>query len=133
MKKITNSTICLLLASVILFSSCSTILQGSRQQVTIQSLTKDSKIFVDGDEQGKDNVQIRLKRNRNHAIAIKKDGYETKILNVEKHTQAGYVVADVLLALTGYGLAWIIVDAATGSWNKFDKDAVVVELEKVKQ
>jgi len=132
MKNFTTSTVCLLLASVMLFSSCSTIFQGSRQQVTIQSLTKDSKIYVDGDDKGKDNASVRLKRNRNHAIAIKKDGYETKIINIEKHTQAGYVVADVLLALTGYGLAWIIVDAATGSWNKFDQDAISVELEKSK-
>ncbi len=132
MKKFTTTTVCLLLASVMLFSSCSTILQGSRQQVTIQSLTKDSKIYVDGDDKGKDNASVRLKRNRNHAIAIKKEGYETKIINIEKHTQAGYVVADVLLALTGYGLAWIIVDAATGSWNKFDQDAISVELEKSK-
>ena len=132
MKKFTTTTVCLLLASVMLFSSCSTIFQGSRQQVTIQSLTKDSKIYVDGDDKGKDNASVRLKRNRNHAIAIKKDGYETKIINIEKHTQAGYVVADVLLALTGYGLAWIIVDAATGSWNKFDQDAISVELEKSK-
>ena len=132
MKKFTTSTICLLLASVMLFSSCSTIIQGSRQQITIQSLTKDSKIYVDGEDKGKDNVSVRLKRNRNHAIAIKKDGYETKIINLEKQTQAGYIVADALLGLTGFGLAWIIVDAATGSWSKFDQDAVVVELEKSK-
>lgn len=132
MKKITTSTLCLLLASLMLFSSCSTIIQGSRQQVTIQSLTKDSKIYVDGEEKGKDNAMIRLKRNRNHAIAIKKDGYETKIINLEKQTQAGYIVADALLGLTGFGLAWIIVDAATGSWFKFDQDAISVELEKSK-
>jgi hypothetical protein len=132
MKKFTTSTLCLLLASVILFSSCSTIIQGSRQQIQIQSLTKDAKIYVDGEDKGKDNAQVRLKRNRNHAIAIKKDGYETKIINLEKRTQAGYIVADALLGLTGFGLAWIIVDAATGSWSKFDQDAVVVELEKSK-
>jgi hypothetical protein len=132
MKKFTTSTLCILLASVILFSSCSTIIQGSRQQIQIQSLTKDAKIYVDGEDKGKDNAQVRLKRNRNHAIAIKKDGYETKIINLEKRTQAGYIVADALLGLTGFGLAWIIVDAATGSWSKFDQDAVVVELEKSK-
>lgn len=132
MKKITTSTVCLLLVSIILFSSCSTIIQGSRQQISISSLTKDSKIYVDGEDKGKDNAQIRLKRNRNHAVAIKKDGYETKIINLEKRTQAGYIVADALLGLTGFGIAWIIVDAATGSWNKFDQDAIVVELEKSK-
>lgn len=132
MKKFTTSTLCLLLASAILFSSCSTIIQGSRQQITIQSLTKDAKIYVDGEDKGKDNAQVRLKRNRNHAIVFKKEGYETKIIDMEKRTQAGYIVADALIALTGYGLAWIIVDAITGSWSKFDKDTVVVELEKLK-
>ena len=67
-----------------------------------------------------------------YTTTIEKDGYETKIINLEKQTQAGYIVADALLGLTGFGLAWIIVDAATGSWSKFDQDAVVVELEKSK-
>jgi len=120
------------MASTILFSSCSTILQGSKQQVSIQSLTKESKILVDGEEVGTDNATVRLKRNRNHSIVVKKPGYENKVVNMEKQTQAGYIVADALLGLTGFGLAWIIVDAATGSWFKFDKDNVVVELEKSK-
>jgi hypothetical protein len=54
------------------------------------------------------------------------------LLSLGKNVQAGYVVADVVIALTGLGLIWITVDAATGSWHKFDKDKVVVELEEKK-
>ena len=40
--------------------------------------------------------------------------------------------AYIILGFTGYGAFWMIVDGATGSWNKFDQDVVVVELEKSK-
>jgi hypothetical protein len=87
-----------------LFSSCATIINGSRQQITIQSLTKGSNISVDEVEIGNDSLRVRLKRNRNHVIAFTKEG--------------------------DGAAAWMIVDAATGSWNKFDRDVVIVELEK---
>ena len=130
MKKNILQLICTLLTSVFLLSSCSTIFQGSKQKITIQSLTKGAKIYVNGEDVGKDNYQTRLNRNRNHAIVFKKEGFETKIVYLEKQTQVGFVVADVILAFTGWGIGFIIVDAATGSWHRFDKDTIVAELEK---
>ena len=129
MNSLIKSTTSLLLASTVLLSSCSTIIQGSKQSITIQSLTPDAKILVNGDEVGKDIVVTKLKRNRSHTIMVKKEGYESKTASLEKQTQAGYVVVDILLGLTGYGLIFIIVDAATGSWNHFEKDKVVLELD----
>jgi hypothetical protein len=132
MNSLTKKTVSILLSSIVFLSSCSTIMQGSRQSVTIQSLTPDARILVNGDDMGKDIVTTKLKRNTNHTIMIKKDGFDTKTVSLGKNVQAGYVVADVVIALTGLGLIWIIVDAATGSWHKFDKDKVVVELEEKK-
>lgn len=137
MKKLTTPTICFLLAIVMLFSSCATIIHGSRQNITIQSLTKNSKIYVDEVDSGKDSILVRLKRNKNHVIAISKEGFETKIVHLEKHTKAYNIGGDafwayIIFGFTGYGAVWMIVDAATGSWNKFDHDVVVVELEKSK-
>lgn len=128
MKKILS----LIISCSVLLQSCSTILQGSKQDITIQSVTPGAKILVNGDELGRDQVTTRLRRNKNHTILVKKDGFETKSITLEKQVQAGYIVVDGLLAFTGLGLAWIIVDAATGSWHKFDKDKYVVELEKSK-
>jgi hypothetical protein len=127
-----KASVVLLSSLTILSSSCSTILQGSKKDMTIQSLTPGSKIYVNGDEMGKDLVDTRLRRNKNHTIMIKKDGYETRTVTLQKNAQAGYIVADALLALTGFGLIFIIVDAATGSWHTFDKDKVVVDLEPKK-
>jgi hypothetical protein len=132
MNSLTKKTVSILLSSIVFLSSCSTIMQGSRQSVTIQSLTPDARILVNGDDMGRDIVTTKLKRNTNHTIMIKKDGFDTKTVSLGKNVQAGYVVADVVIALTGLGLIWIIVDAATGSWHKFDKDKVVVELEEKK-
>jgi len=120
------------MAGLLIFSSCSTIFQGSRQNVTIQSTTPDAKIIVDGADVGKDQVMVKLRRNQDHTIIVKKDGYETKTILLQKNTQAGYVVVDIVLALTGFGLVFIIVDAATGSWHKFDMDRVAVDLDPKK-
>ena len=132
MNSLSKKASVVLLSSLTLLSSCSTILQGSKKDMTIQSLTPGSKIYVNGDEMGKDLVDTRLRRNKNHTIMIKKEGYETRTVTLQKNAQAGYIVADALLALTGFGLIFIIVDAATGSWHTFDKDKVVVELEPKK-
>jgi hypothetical protein len=128
-KKIVST---LLLFIILLNTSCSTILQGSKQNITIKSLTPGAKINVDGDDLGNDLVAIKLKRNTNHTIMIRKEGYQTKTITLERRLQAGFVVIDVLLALTGVGLIWIIVDAATGSWHTFDKEKIVVELDAIK-
>jgi hypothetical protein len=130
--KLTVKILSLLTAASICLSSCSTIIQGSKQSVTMQSITPGTKILVNGDELGTDMVTTKLKRNKNHTVMFKKEGYETKTVTLEKNSQAGFIVADALIALTGFGLVWIIVDAATGSWNKFEKDKVVVELEPKK-
>ena len=132
MNSLSKKASVVLLSSLTLLSSCSTILQGSKKDMTIQSLTPGSKIYVNGDEMGKDLVDTGLRRNKNHTIMIKKEGYETRTVTLQKNAQAGYIVADALLALTGFGLIFIIVDAATGSWHTFDKDKVVVELEPKK-
>jgi hypothetical protein len=122
----------------LLVSSCATIINGSKQNINIQSLTSDSKIFVDDKELGKDKVSIHLKRAKNHTIAIKKEGYETKHIQLRKEIVPGKLISDSLLAylllgLTGYGAAgaaWIIIDASTGSWYSFKQDTFIVELEK---
>ncbi|GAB4327412.1 MAG: hypothetical protein OHK0038_01080 [Flammeovirgaceae bacterium] len=137
MKNLSKKFACVSLAVMtLLSSSCSTILQGSRQSIIVQSLTPDAKIIVDGNEMGKDAVTTKLKRNQSHTILVKKEGFETKTVTLDKNLQPGYVIADAALAITGFmfilPLLFLIVDAATGSWNKFEPEKVVVELEPKK-
>lgn len=138
MKNMVKKAILFFLTLELLVSSCTTIINGSKQNINIQSLTSDSKIYVDDVEVGRDKISIRLKRAKNHNISIKKEGYQTKNIKLTKEIVAGNLISDPLLAylllgLTGYGAAgaaWILVDATTGSWYSFKQDTFIVELEK---
>lgn len=105
------------------FSSCAVMFQGSKKDVTIKSMTPDATIHVDGEEVGKDAVNVRLARKSNHTVVIKKDGCETKTVEIHKKTQVGWIIFDALFNWFAFA-----TDAPTGAWNTFDKDRVTVEL-----
>jgi hypothetical protein len=117
----------------ILLSSCSTIFNGSRQNITIKAQPDNSEIYVNGGKIGTGTATPNLKRNKNHTITVKSDGYKSETLILEKHTQAGFIILDVLGCFVyGIGFIPLIVDGATGSWHKFEQDFVNVELVKEK-
>lgn len=104
-------------------SSCAVMFNGSRKDVTIKSITPDATIYIDGDEKGKDAVTERLERKSDHTVIVKKDGCETKTLEIKKHTQVGWIIFDALFNWFAFA-----TDAPTGAWNGFDKDHFSVEL-----
>ncbi|GHT59934.1 hypothetical protein AGMMS49531_04900 [Endomicrobiia bacterium] len=62
----------LLLSLALVNSSCATIFRGTTERVAINSSTQGANIYVDGDFVGSDSVNVKLKRNRDHAVAVKK-------------------------------------------------------------
>lgn len=106
-------------------TSCAVMFNGSKQDVSIASMTPESKIYVNGELVGEDNVKVRLPRKSNHTITVKKDGYATEHVSITKELQVGWVVFDALLNWFAF-----LTDAPTGAWNAFDKDNITVELEK---
>lgn len=138
MKHISITALFLLLTLELFVTSCSTLIHGSKQTINIQSLTDNSKIYVDELEIGKDHVSVRLKRTKNHIITISKEGFKKKYINLNKEIVAGNIISDtfwayLLLGSTGYGAAWIIIDASTGSWYSFKQETFVVELENLQK
>ncbi|MDR1259804.1 MAG: PEGA domain-containing protein [Endomicrobium sp.] len=105
------------------FSSCALIFNGTRQSVSVKSMTQGSKIYIDGNYEGNDCVSMKLKRDRNHSVIIKKEGYQTEAMNIDSHVQPGWVAYGVLNNFA------LITDAVTGAWNSLDKTNIVVELE----
>ena len=87
-------------------------------------MTPGSKIYIDGNLVGEDAVSKKLKRNTNHSVIVKKEGYKTQLVDIDKHMQVGWAILDILTAWPS-----LIVDAVTGSWNALDETNVVVELE----
>lgn len=115
------------LVALFCLSSCATIFQGSRKDVTIRSTTPDATIYVDGVEKGKDAVTALLARKHNHVIVVKKEGCEMQTVEIKKHAQVGWIIWDSLELLYA-NIFPLPIDAITGAWNTFDKKNVVVEL-----
>jgi hypothetical protein len=115
------------LLPVFLMNSCALLFNGTRQNVSVKSMTEGSKIYIDGDFVGKDMVSVKLKRGDNHNVVIKKEGYKTKIVGINSRVQAGWIVFDVLFNWLAF-----FTDPTTGAWCELDKDNIVVELQNQK-
>jgi hypothetical protein len=117
----------LLLAMCFLINSCALVFNGTRQNVLIKSMTKDSKIYVDGNYVGKDSVAVKLKRADNHNVIVKKDGYDTEVVAIDNHIQIGWLLYDII-----FNQFAIFTDAPTGAWYSLDKKNIIVDLNEKK-
>lgn len=117
----------LLVPIMFIMTSCAWLFQGSRQNIQIKSMTPGSKIYIDGNLEGEDAVSKKLKRDANHSVIIKKEGYKTQSVNIDSHVQTGWIIFDLVLLCCGNILTFI--DPITGSWNVLDRNNIVLELE----
>lgn len=105
-------------------SSCALIFNGTKQGVTIRSMTDDSRIYVDGDYLGTNLVNVKLRRKDNHTVIVKKEGCKTETVHIDSNVQAGWVVFDALFNWFAF-----LTDPTTGAWKSFDKTRITVDLE----
>jgi len=106
------------------FQSCALLFNGTKKDVSVKSMTPGSKIYVNGNYEGEEAATLDLKRKHNHTVMIKKDGCRTKTVQVEKNTQAGWIVFDALFNWFAF-----LTDAPTGAWNTLEPSRVVRELD----
>jgi hypothetical protein len=104
-----KKTIYLLAISLVL-SSCATIISGSRQKVNFSSTPSQATIFIDEVEVGKTPFEMKLKRNEEHHVMIKLDGYKTYETRLTKKFNAWYL-GNILLG----GIVGLIIDPITGA------------------
>lgn len=109
----------ILLASVILLSSCATIISGSRQNVEINSEPSSAKVFINEIEIGNTPVQQNLKRNQEYSLVLKLDGYETYETKLERKFNAWYI-GNIAFG----GLIGIIIDPITGAMHKLKPEEI---------
>ena len=108
-----------LLAFLVLFNSCATIVSGSRQWISFDSEPVSATVFINEVEIGKTPVQKKLKRNQEYQILIKLDGYEPYETILTKKFNAWYL-GNILIG----GLVGLIVDASTGAIFKLTPDEI---------
>ncbi|MEP1490374.1 MAG: PEGA domain-containing protein [Algibacter sp.] len=109
----------ILLSSVILLSSCATIISGSRQNVEITSEPSSAKVYINEIEIGNTPVQKNLKRNQEYQLILKLDGYKTYETKLEKKFNAWYI-GNIAFG----GLIGIIIDPITGAMHKLKPEEI---------
>jgi hypothetical protein len=123
---IKNSFFSFALLGSLTLQSCATILTGTSDKITIQSVPPGASIEVDGESMGTTPAIIKVKRNTLPTVSILLDGYEEKQINLHKK----FNPAAILNIIIG-GIPGLIVDAATGAISKFDKTLYNMELNEL--
>jgi hypothetical protein len=90
------------------FSSCATIINGSRQPISISSNPTSARISIDGIPQGTTPFIANLKRRDNHFIKIEMDGYLPSEVMLARKV-SGWIAGNLVFG----GIVGIIIDAAT--------------------
>jgi hypothetical protein len=108
----------------LLFTSCATLLSGTKDRITFNSTPTGATIYKDGVEQCKTPCTIRVKRSLGDTdIEYKLDGYETRLITLDKSFNIVSVIN--LGNLLGWG-----IDAVSGAVMKYDKKVYDITLSK---
>jgi hypothetical protein len=112
-------------AICLLVGGCATIFKGNSSKIELNSNPQGAQVLVNGTAMGETPIRLKLESKKTYSIEFRKEGFKTRIVNVQNHVGAGWIVLDVIT-----GLIPVIVDAATGSWYGLDQDNVNAVLEK---
>ncbi len=107
----------------ILLSSCASIVNGSKDEVSIMSNPTAAEIFVNGRQMGPTPGIISLTRGEYHLVEIKKDGYAPISIRTSKSV-SGWIFGNIICG----GLIGLAIDFITGSAYDVEPDNIHVNL-----
>ncbi len=105
--------------------SCSSIFNGSKDRVKVNSTPNEARIFVNGLEVGKTPAILELKRGEKHIIEVKKEGFQTFHVETTKDI-TGWFWGNLLCG----GVIGIIIDLATGNAYDVSPSTINATLDK---
>ena len=105
--------------------SCSSIFNGSKDEVTINSNPIEAEITIDGMKMGVTPKTVELKRGKIHVIEIRKSGFESYKI-ATSNSIAGWFWGNLLCG----GVIGMVIDLATGNAYDVDPDVIDVTLNK---
>ncbi len=104
-----------LLISTILTTGCSTVIKGTTDKITVNSLEPGTVIYVDGVKRGIDDALVEVERGDKHVIKVEKPGCEPLIVETNEKFDA----TSLLGIFLDFGIISIPVDLATGAaWKQ---------------
>lgn len=119
--KLFMKKIVLLFVSIILFTSCASILTGSKRTVLFESNPTGAKVFVNGFEKGVTPTSIKVKAD--DRIDFRLEDFQEKVVVMDSKF-------NLVAIINGFSLIGWGVDALTGSLKRVDTKYVKVELAK---
>ena len=117
----------ILLTTTMIFGSCSSIINGSKQNISIRANPLEAEIYIDGELAGSGTASVKLQRGKDHVIEAKMDGYRTAKLTTDK-SLTGWFWGNCILG----GAIGMVIDLITGSAYDVDPEHVVMNLERNK-
>ncbi|MDA9056417.1 PEGA domain-containing protein [Flavobacteriaceae bacterium] len=119
-----NTTIkVFLLFTILITSSCATIISGSRQTIKISSEPSSAKVYINEIEVGTTPLEKSLKRNQKYQLLIKLDGYQPYETLISKEFNAWYL-GNILFG----GIIGLILDPITGAMYKLTPEEIHTNL-----
>nr|WP_319570949.1 PEGA domain-containing protein [uncultured Draconibacterium sp.] len=119
-----KSILALSVVAALLFSSCATIISGSRQNITISSTPSSADVYINGVDVGKTPVEKNLKRNQEYNVLIQLEGYQPYETLLTKEFNAWYI-GNILIG----GLIGLIIDPITGAIYKLTPEDLHAHLD----
>ena len=109
-------------------AGCGAIFNGSHQDVMTQSAPDGATVTVNpGGEKSTTPTTLKLARKNSYTLTFSKAGYSEATYSIKSGASTGIIILDVLFT----GLIGVIVDAATGDWNKLSPETATAALTKV--
>ena len=107
--------------TIMLTTSCASILTGSKRTVLFETEPSGAKVFVNGFEKGKTPVQLKVRAD--DRIDFRLDDYKERVVVMDGKF-------NLVAILNGFGILGWGIDALTGSLKRVDTKYIKVTLEK---
>ncbi|MDR6513859.1 PEGA domain-containing protein [Chryseobacterium camelliae] len=117
--------VALLLGAAVSFTSCATIITGTKDKISFTSTPEGAKVMHKGIEKCTTPCTAEIPRSLSRqTVTFEKEGYNSKEMKLTKTFNPVTLVNIILGGAIGVG-----IDAATGSLTKYSPKAYTTELE----
>ncbi len=109
-----------IMLSVLFCGGCATVLRGSRQTLTFQTVPSEAQVLVDGKSYTSP-AKVSLRRKEVHHIIVSREGYRTLWFAMDPEVDGVSLVGNIILP--GGSVGWVIdqVDGASQTFFKLAK------------
>ncbi|WP_190274820.1 PEGA domain-containing protein [Leptothrix cholodnii] len=112
----------LALACVVALGGCSSIIKGTSETISVNSIEKGTTIYVDGAARGLDSASVSVKKGKPHSIRAEKDGCQA----VTADTTETFDPTSLLGILLDFGIFSIPIDLMSGAAWKVEPTTYTV-------